>query len=67
MKTYDDIAKFYYKRRKDKKRLDYNRDIEVPAIIKLIGTVKDKKVLDVGCGFGDHTAILSKKIGRAHV
>ncbi len=61
MKTYDDLAKFYYKRRQDKKRFDFNRDIEVPAMIKMMGPVKDKTILDIGCGFGDHAKILSKK------
>lgn len=61
MKSYDDVAKFYFLRRNDKSRFDYNRDIEVPALIKLIGSVKNKTILDVGCGFGDHALKLSKK------
>lgn len=61
MKTYDDLAKFYFKRRQDKKRFDYNRDIEVPALIKMIGPIRGKSVLDIGCGFGDHALYLSKK------
>jgi ubiquinone/menaquinone biosynthesis C-methylase UbiE len=61
MATYDKFAKFYFDRRSNKKRFDYNRDIEVPALIKLIGNVKNKTLLDVGCGFGDHAKILSKQ------
>ena len=61
MKTYKDVAKVYFKRREDKKRFDFNRDIEVPAMIKMIGPVRSKSVLDVGCGFGDHARLLSKK------
>jgi ubiquinone/menaquinone biosynthesis C-methylase UbiE len=61
MKTYDDVAKFYFKRRTDKKRFDYNRDIEVPALLKMVGSVKNKVVLDVGCGFGDHALKFSKQ------
>ena len=61
MKTYDDLAKFYYKRRQNKKRFDFNRDIEVPAMIKMIGPVRSKTILDIGCGFGDHAKTLSKK------
>ena len=34
---------------------------EVPALIKIIGDVKNKFILDMGCGFGDHAQKLSKK------
>lgn len=61
MVNYDKIAKHYLKRRADKSRFDYNRDIEVPAMIKLIGKVKNKVILDMGCGFGDHSQKLSQK------
>lgn len=61
MKTYDEVAKFYYKRRLDKKRFDYNRDIEVPNMLKMIGPIKTKTILDIGCGFGDHALKISKK------
>jgi len=61
MAGYDKLAKYYSERRKDKTRFDYNRDIEVPAMIKLIGNVKDKIILDIGCGFGDHIKRLSKR------
>ncbi len=61
MSDYDKIAKEYLERRKNKKRFDYNRDIEVPALIKIIGPVKNKTILDLGCGFGDHAEILSKQ------
>lgn len=61
MDRWNRLAKAYYKRRKDKSRFDYNRDIEVPAMIKLIGNVKGKVILDIGCGFGDHIRKLSKR------
>jgi ubiquinone/menaquinone biosynthesis C-methylase UbiE len=61
MKTYKDVAKVYFARRADTKRFDFNRDIEVPAMIKMIGPVRSKSVLDIGCGFGDHVRFLSKK------
>ena len=61
MTHYNKIADQYIKRRKDKSRFDYNRDIEVPALIKMIGDVKGKTILDVGCGFGDHAQKLSQK------
>ncbi|MBU0459757.1 MAG: class I SAM-dependent methyltransferase [Nanoarchaeota archaeon] len=61
MAGYDKVAKHYFERRADKSRFDYNRDIEVPAMIKLISDVKNKVVLDMGCGFGDHSRKLSEK------
>jgi SAM-dependent methyltransferase len=61
MAGYDKLAQHYLERRKDKSRFDYNRDIEVPALIKIIGDIKDKVVLDIGCGFGDHVKKLSKQ------
>lgn len=61
MAQYDKIAKYYLERRADKSRFDYNRDIEVPAMIKIIGNVKNKVILDMGCGFGDHSKKLSQK------
>jgi ubiquinone/menaquinone biosynthesis C-methylase UbiE len=61
MVEYDEIAKHYQERRIASNRFDYNRDIEVPAMIKLIGKVNRKKILDLGCAFGDHAKILSKK------
>ena len=61
MAAYDKFAQYYINRRKDKSRFDYNRDIEVPALIKIIGDVKNKTILDIGCGFGDHAKKLSKQ------
>ncbi len=61
MAEYDKLAQHYLERRKDKTRFDYNRDIEVPALIKIIGDVKNKVILDMGCGFGDHAQKLSKQ------
>ncbi len=59
--NYDKVAELYYTRRTDKQRFDYNRDIEVPAMIKLVGKVKNRVILDIACGFGDHARILSKR------
>ncbi|MFP4567844.1 MAG: class I SAM-dependent methyltransferase [Candidatus Woesearchaeota archaeon] len=61
MSDYNSLAKYYLNRRLDKSRFDFNRDIEVPAMIKLIGDVKNKIILDMGCGFADHAMHLSKK------
>jgi len=61
MAGYNKLARHYLERRKNKTRFDYNRDIEVPALIKIIGKVKNKTILDMGCGFGDHAQKLSKQ------
>ncbi|MFH0701321.1 MAG: class I SAM-dependent methyltransferase [Candidatus Woesearchaeota archaeon] len=59
--NYNKVAELYYTRRNDKQRFDYNRDIDVPVIIKMVGDVRNKIILDVACGFGDHARILSQK------
>ncbi|MFA6938899.1 MAG: methyltransferase domain-containing protein [Candidatus Paceibacterota bacterium] len=61
METYDKLAKYYFERRKNKNRFDYNRDIDVPALIKMIGNAEKKTILDIGCGFGDLAEKLSKQ------
>ncbi len=61
MEQYDIYAAEYFNRRKNLTKFNFNRNIEVPAMLKLIGNVKNKKVLDLGCGFGDHVEKLSKK------
>ena len=58
---YNKLAKFYQERRNDKTRFDYNRDIDMPGILKAIGPVKNKTILDLGCGFGDLASRLSRK------
>ena len=67
MAEYDKIARLYQEKRKDNSRLDYNRNIEVPAILKSIGDVKNKTILDLGCGFGDHAKKLSSKKYKKYV
>nr|ADQ54416.1 methyltransferase [uncultured marine crenarchaeote E37-7F] len=39
----------------------YNELVEVPAMLNLIGDVKEKKVLDAGCGYGFYSLLLAKK------
>lgn len=61
MSDYDKVAKYYFSRRDDKTRFDFNRDLEVPAMLEMIGDSNGKRVLDLGCGFGDHLVKLSKQ------
>lgn len=39
----------------------YNELVEIPAMLSLIGDVKDKRILDAGCGFGYYSIFLAKK------
>lgn len=61
MAHYDRLAKEYFERRDNLERFDFNRDIEVPAMIKMVGNVKNKSIFDIGCGFADHLVKLSSK------
>ncbi len=50
----DDLIDRYYKERNDDSVFNYNKYIEFPNMLKLVGDVTNKKILDLGCGFGDH-------------
>lgn len=39
----------------------YNEIVEIPAMLSLIGDVKNKTVLDAGCGHGYYSIFLEKK------
>ena len=55
-KLYDKFAKEYHSKRLDVKESLWNRFIEIPAMTKLVKpVVKDKNVLDLGCGSGIFT------------
>lgn len=61
MAEYDKIAKIYFEKRQNTKNFDYNKHIEIPAMLKMVGQVRNKVILDMGCGFGDHADYLIKK------
>ena len=60
-KQYSKFAKEYMRRRQDKAFFNYNRLIEIPCMIKAVGKVGGKTILDLGAGFGDHALSYSKK------
>ena len=63
---YDRIANDYYNIRTNKstKGWFYNEMLEMPTTLKLLGNIKNKKILDLGCGPGIYAKILSKKVRK---
>lgn len=61
-KMYDSFGDKYQKTRdkKDPSRA-FNNFLEVPCMIKAVGNVKGKKLLDIGCGAGVHAEKYYKK------
>jgi ubiquinone/menaquinone biosynthesis C-methylase UbiE len=52
---YNWFGREYQKRRDEKQKPQlYNEYLEVPSMIKAVGRIKGKKLLDVGCGAGVH-------------
>ncbi|MCK5128836.1 MAG: methyltransferase domain-containing protein [Clostridiales bacterium] len=39
----------------------YRNDILVPETLKMLGEIKDKKVIDIGCGEGGYSRLLAEK------
>ncbi len=62
-KTYNLLAREYYEMRKGKNGINdfFNTNLEMPTTLKVLGTVKNKKVLDLGCGPGFYVKILTQK------
>lgn len=60
---YDNSASFYhdYRTKINPQGWFYNEYLEMPASLELLGYVKNKKILDYGCGSGIYAKILSKK------
>jgi SAM-dependent methyltransferase len=59
--TYNGLGQEYYEMRKGKKfPYFYNELTESPTTFKLLGNVKGKKILDLGCGPGFHLSKIIK-------
>lgn len=50
IKMYSGLAREYHDMRL--KKSFYNEMIEMPAMLKILGNIKGKKILDWGCGSG---------------
>ena len=50
----------YDKMRKDDKGRNANDLVEIPNFRKLIPNVKEKKILDLGCGYGENEGEIRK-------
>ncbi len=61
--SYNKIAEAYYKSRKNKNGSSYfyNELLEMPSMIKMLGNLKGKKVLDIGCGPGIYIKKIKKR------
>ncbi|MCA9485413.1 MAG: class I SAM-dependent methyltransferase, partial [Nanoarchaeota archaeon] len=61
--SYNTMARFYHEYRTTKFEGGwfFNEYLEMPAMLKALGNVKDKKILDWGCGSGIYAKILSEK------
>ena len=62
----DEFFNNYQSMRNDKTKLSANDLIEIPQLFELIGDVKGKKVLDLGCGAGGHDRKLIE-LGASYV
>ncbi|MBR5866445.1 MAG: methyltransferase domain-containing protein, partial [Spirochaetaceae bacterium] len=56
----------YDKMRKEKKGYNANDLIEIPNFRSMIPNVKNKKILDLGCGYGETDKYL-KELGATYV
>lgn len=56
--TYDAMADAYYAQRNG---FNLGLHVELPAITSLVGKLEGKRLLDLGCGYGDHAAEYVKR------
>ena len=64
-KAYDTIAQQFHDERAAKINF-YNEFLEMPNTIKVIGQVKGKRVLDIGCGPGLYANLLHRHGAEVH-
>jgi len=60
MKTWNDYAKDYDKKVSETGDLDHRETLN-PIVFKLIGNIKEKRILDLGCGQGYFSRKLTKQ------
>ena len=62
-KNYNLMAESYHRTRTNKKTNGwfYNEWLEMPTTLKLLGNVRGKTILDMGCGTGLYTRILKRR------
>ncbi len=66
-KIYDKYGAEYQKTRDNKEpNRAYNEFLELPCMLKSVGNIKGKKLLDVGCGAGIHAKRYIKKGAKVH-
>jgi len=60
---YNLIAEYYndFRTKKCPEGHFYNEMLEMPATLELLGNVKNKRILDFGCGSGIYSKLLTKK------